>query len=172
MLAIRMQRTGRSGYAMYRVIVQESRRTPTSGKVIAYVGSYNPHTKATILETEKIDFYLSHGAQPTPRVVGLLKSEKIKLPKWIELPTKKSSVVRSPEKLRRNRPETEQTTTPEAVEPQPTEAVADSEPNVVAEEAPTTTEPEEQTQNEETETNNSPSETEAEESVNIESKDS
>ena len=35
MLAIRMQRTGRKGHAQFRVIVQESRRTPTSGNVVA-----------------------------------------------------------------------------------------------------------------------------------------
>ena len=44
MLAIRMQRTGRKGHAMFRVVVQESRLTPTSGRVVAMLGSYDPHS--------------------------------------------------------------------------------------------------------------------------------
>jgi hypothetical protein len=35
MLAIRMQRTGRKGHAMFRVVVQDSRLTPSSGRVVA-----------------------------------------------------------------------------------------------------------------------------------------
>ena len=49
MLAIRLQRLGRKGYPVYRLAVQESQRHPSSGRVVAYIGSYNPHTKqATI----------------------------------------------------------------------------------------------------------------------------
>ena len=72
MLAIRLQRLGRKGYPVYRVAVQESQRHPSSGRVVAYVGSYNPHTKAVKLDKEKIEKYLSTGAQPSPRVVKLL----------------------------------------------------------------------------------------------------
>ena len=80
MLAIRLQRLGRSGYPTYRVAVQEARRHPSSGRVVAYVGSYNPHTKETTLDTEKIELYLKNGAQPTPRVAKILKENKVKLP--------------------------------------------------------------------------------------------
>ena len=45
MLAIRLQRLGRKAYPVYRVAVQEAQRHPSSGRVVAYVGSYNPHTK-------------------------------------------------------------------------------------------------------------------------------
>ena len=57
MLVIRMQRTGRAGHAMFRVVVQDSRRTPTSGKVVAALGSYDPHTKAVTLDKDKAQFY-------------------------------------------------------------------------------------------------------------------
>jgi len=63
MLAIRLQRLGRKGYPVYRVAVQESRRHPSSGRVVAYVGSYNPHTKDTKIDHEKVTTYLSNGAQ-------------------------------------------------------------------------------------------------------------
>lgn len=107
MLAIRMQRTGRKGHAMFRVVVQDSRVTPTSGKVVALVGSYDPHAKAARLEKDKVSFYLKHGAQPSPRVVRLLQAEKVALPTWVQLPAEKKRLARHPEKLRANQPKTE-----------------------------------------------------------------
>lgn len=107
MLAIRLQRLGRSGYPTYRVAVQESRRHPSSGRVVAYVGSYNPHTKETKLDTEKIELYLSNGAQPTPRVAKILKENKVKLPEWVKFKSAKTSVTKNAEKLRKNQPKEE-----------------------------------------------------------------
>ena len=104
MLVIRMQRTGRKGHAQFRVVVQDSRRTPTSGKVVALLGSYNPHTKTSTVDKEKASFYLEHGAQPTERVARLLKSEGVKLPSWVKDPAKKEGKLRNPEKLRKNQP--------------------------------------------------------------------
>ena len=104
MLAIRMQRTGRKGHAMFRVIVQDSRLTPTSGKVVARLGSYDPHAKTVTIDKEKASFYLEHGAQPSPRVVRLLQSESVKLPSWVIVPTNKEGKVRNADKRRSTRP--------------------------------------------------------------------
>lgn len=104
MLAIRMQRTGRSGRATFRVIVQEARKSPTSGKVVALVGSYDPHSKVAILAKDKVAFYLEHGAQPSERTAQLLKTEGIKLPKWASYRQDRQAKLRHPDKLRRNRP--------------------------------------------------------------------
>ena len=104
MLVIRMQRTGRSGHAQFRVVVQDSRRTPTSGKIVAQVGSYNPHSKQTTLDKEKAQFYLDHGAQPSPRVARLLKAEGVKLPAWVEIEEGKKREVRNADKRRSTRP--------------------------------------------------------------------
>lgn len=116
MLAIRMQRTGRKGHAQFRVVVQDSRRTPTSGRVVAALGHFNPHTKSAVIDKEKAAFYLDHGAQPSDRVARLLKSEGVKLPKWVKLTTAKQGTTRNAEKLRKNRP---------AEEAAPQEAAAD-----------------------------------------------
>ncbi|MCB9823291.1 30S ribosomal protein S16 [Candidatus Nomurabacteria bacterium] len=125
MLAIRMQRTGRKGYPTYRVIVQEAHRQPTSGKVVANIGNYNPHTKEVNVDKEKAEFYLKNGAQPSDRVVYVFESEKISLPEWVKkTSTKKQKTIKNLEKLRRNQPEEE----------------------VVAEEAPAETEEEAQTE--------------------------
>lgn len=104
MLAIRMQRTGRHGHAMFRMIVQDSRRTPTSGNIVALLGNYDPHTKTAVFDKEKASYYLEHGAQPSDRVIFILKSQGVKLPSWVSLDNKKTATIRHEAKLRRNRP--------------------------------------------------------------------
>lgn len=88
MLAIRLQRIGRKKLAHYRLIAQEHRIQPTSGKVAAYLGSYNPHTKEVNLDKEKIEFYLGNGAQPSNRVAKLLQNEGVTLPDWVSITQK------------------------------------------------------------------------------------
>ena len=108
MLAIRLQRVGRKGLPVYRVAVQESQRHPSSGRVVAYVGSYNPHSKESRLDVEKVSVYLKNGAQPTPRVVRLLKEHKVALPAWVkDAASDKKGTTRNPEKLRKNQPKEE-----------------------------------------------------------------
>ncbi len=108
MLAIRLQRLGRKGYPVYRLAVQESQRHPSSGRVVAYVGSYNPHTKDAKVQVELAQKYLDNGAQPTPRVVKLLKDAGVKLPKWVkETSADKTKAIKNTEKLRKNQPKEE-----------------------------------------------------------------
>jgi small subunit ribosomal protein S16 len=102
MLAIRLQRHGRKGYAHYRFIVQDSRRSPYSGRVVAQIGHYNPHSKDVKLDKEKVKFYLDNGAHPSQTVAKILKSEKVRLPGWVEKPSNKKRSTKSPEKLRKN----------------------------------------------------------------------
>jgi small subunit ribosomal protein S16 len=104
MLVIRLQRTGRKGHAQFRIVVQDSRRTPTSGKIVAQVGTYNPHSKELNINKERAQHYLDHGAQPSERVITILKKEGLKLPEWVKDPSKKEGKLRNPEKLRRNQP--------------------------------------------------------------------
>ena len=104
MLAIRTQRTGRSGQAQFRVIVQDSRFSPTSGRVVAYLGSYNPHTKETTLDGEKLGQYLANGAQPSDRVASLMKKQGIKLPAWFKQSAPKKGAIKNPEKRRSTNP--------------------------------------------------------------------
>lgn len=104
MLAIRMQRLGRKGHPTYRVVVQDSRQTPTSGKYVALLGSYDPHAKTTTLVKEKAEFYLKNGAQPSDRVAALLQSEGVKMPSWVKIEKSKTKALKNPDKLRKNRP--------------------------------------------------------------------
>lgn len=121
MLAIRLQRVGRTGYATYRLAVQEASRHPSSGRVVAYVGIYNPHTKEAKVQVELAQKYLDNGAQPTPRVVKLLKDAGVKLPNWVQKFEKKTKTTRNGEKLRKNRPAVAEKPVVEAPE-EPTDA--------------------------------------------------
>jgi small subunit ribosomal protein S16 len=149
MLTIRMQRTGRTGHAQFRVVAQDRRFSPTSGRVAAHLGSYDPHTKKAQLDSQKIADYLEKGAQPSPRVIRLLKTEGIKLPKWVKEPAAKNKSTRNPEKLRKNRP---------------AEPKAEAKPSEEATEAPSTEAPAEETQSE------APANTPVEEAATEESK--
>jgi small subunit ribosomal protein S16 len=104
MLVIRMQRTGRSGHPMFRLVVQDSRRSPSRGKIVMQLGHYDPHQKTLVVNKEKAIYYLEHGAHPSDRVARLFKLEKINLPKWVQLEEKHARPVKDNTKLRRNRP--------------------------------------------------------------------
>ena len=107
MLAIRMQRNGRTHYPTYRIVVQEAQRHPLSGRVVAEVGNYNPDTKALTLDKEAVEKYLKNGAQPSTRVAFILKKNGVKLPDWVKLAPKKSVKAKHADKLRKNQPKEE-----------------------------------------------------------------
>lgn len=140
MLAIRMQRTGRSGHAQFRVIVQDSRFSPTRGRVVSYLGSYNPHTKAAAIDSEKAAKYLDNGAQPSDTVARLFKKEGIKLPDWVSIGEPKKRSVRSPEKRRSTAPAQPQDAQPTAEQPEENNP-EETEPETSAEEDQIPSEP-------------------------------
>jgi small subunit ribosomal protein S16 len=128
MLAIRLQRTGRSGHAQFRLIVQDSRFSPARSRVVAYVGSYDPHAKTAVIDGEKVSQYLANGAQPSERVALLLQKEGIKLPDWVKVKQSQKRTTRNPNKRRSTRPaEPEAAEAPQA-EAADTEAEAPEEP--------------------------------------------
>ncbi len=137
MLAIRMQRTGRKGHAQFRMVVQDSRRTPSSGNIVAALGSYNPHTKVAKLDTEKAAVYLNNGAQPSDRATALLQKEGVKMPSWVVQRANKAGIIRNADKLRRNQPK-EETAEVEAIVEEITEVEAISEEISESAEEPST----------------------------------
>jgi small subunit ribosomal protein S16 len=76
MLKLRLKRTGRKRSPSYRLVIMEntSRR---DGKPIEEVGYYNPLTKNSKFDVEKIKKWLSYGVQPTKTVSSLLKKAEI-----------------------------------------------------------------------------------------------
>ena len=124
MLAIRMQRNGRTHLPVYRIIVQEAQRHPLSGRVVAEVGFYNPHNKETTLNKEEVEKYLKNGAQPSTRVIRILKANKITLPKWVKDAPAKTAKAKHADKLRKNQPKAE---APAEATEAPAEAPAETE---------------------------------------------
>jgi len=133
MLAIRLQRNGRTHLPVYRIVVQESQRHPLSGRVVAEVGNYNPATKKTVLDTEKVNFYLKNGAQPSTRVARILKLEGIKLPKWVKAAPVKQAKAKHADKLRKNQPKEEAPAEAEAEAPAEEITTEESAPEATAE---------------------------------------
>lgn len=76
MLKLRLKRIGRKRSPAYRLVIMENtfRR---DGKPIDEVGYYNPISKESYFEIEKIQKWLSYGAKPTDVVSSLLKQSKI-----------------------------------------------------------------------------------------------
>lgn len=87
MLAIRLARTGRKKYPTYRIVAAESARA-TTGKFVAILGHYNPHTKEIVIKKDETLKYLGNGAQPSNAVIKLLQREKVELPAWAKLKTR------------------------------------------------------------------------------------
>ena len=71
-----MKAFGRRHRAFYRVCVADA-RTPRDGRVLEEVGYYDPMVPETdaraILKGERIDYWLSVGAQPSDKVAVLIK---------------------------------------------------------------------------------------------------
>lgn len=84
MLKIRLARTGKKKQANYRVVVADQRRAVTA-KFNEILGWYNPHTKELQVNNEKVEEWLSKGAQPSNTLAILLKKNGVKLPEWIKI---------------------------------------------------------------------------------------
>jgi small subunit ribosomal protein S16 len=76
MLKLRLKRTGRKRSPSYRLVVMEntSRRDV---RPVEEVGYYNPITKQSYFETDKIKKWLDYGVKPTETVFNLLKKADI-----------------------------------------------------------------------------------------------
>ncbi|MBU2264792.1 30S ribosomal protein S16, partial [Patescibacteria group bacterium] len=76
MLVIRLTRIGKKNQPAYRVVLTE-KTNPVRGKFIEILGSYNPRLKTKTLKAERIQYWLSKGAQTSATVHNLLVNEKI-----------------------------------------------------------------------------------------------
>ena len=71
---IRLKRMGRKFYAFYRVVIADSRKK-RDGKVIEQIGIYDPNKQPSLIQidSERAQYWLGVGAQPSEPVVKLLK---------------------------------------------------------------------------------------------------
>jgi len=76
MLKIRLSRIGKKGQAYFRVVVVEHTKKP-KGEYLELLGTYNPHEKVLNVKKDRIEHWVSKGAQPSPTVNNLLVNYKI-----------------------------------------------------------------------------------------------
>lgn len=74
MLKIRLTRMGAKGQPHYRIVVQEA-RSKRDGRYVENLGHYDPLTEPStiVVNTERAEYWLGVGAQPTDSVASLLK---------------------------------------------------------------------------------------------------
>ena len=79
MLTIRLARSGAKKRPFYHISVADS-RMPRDGRFVERVGYYNPIASGQEIrlqiDVERIDYWISKGAQPSDRVLNLLKQNK------------------------------------------------------------------------------------------------
>jgi small subunit ribosomal protein S16 len=71
---IRLKRLGKIRAPYYRIVVADS-RTKRDGRVIEEIGQYHPTEEPSVIkvDSERAQYWLSVGAQPTEQVEALLK---------------------------------------------------------------------------------------------------
>jgi small subunit ribosomal protein S16 len=71
-----MKRLGRAHRPYFRICAMD-KRTPRDGRVLEELGAYDPSVEDTdaraVLKKERIDYWLSVGAQPSEKVAVLIK---------------------------------------------------------------------------------------------------
>ena len=74
MVSIRLRREGTKNSPYYRVVVA-NQRSPRDGKFIEQVGVYDPRKPGenSKLAIERLDYWISQGAQPSDTVRSLLR---------------------------------------------------------------------------------------------------
>jgi len=112
---IRLKRMGKIRTPFYRIVVADS-RTKRDGRVIEEIGTYNPKTEPSTINvvSERAQYWLSVGAQPTEAVAAILKltgdiggKASLKTP---EAKTSKEDLFNEALKDLHNAPKTEATT--------------------------------------------------------------
>ena len=76
MLKLRLKKIGRKRQPSYRLVIMENKNR-RDGRPIDQVGYYNPITKQSYFEVEKIIKWIEVGVKPTHTVANLLNKAEI-----------------------------------------------------------------------------------------------
>jgi small subunit ribosomal protein S16 len=76
-VSIRLRREGSLNRPYYKVVVAD-RRSPRDGKFIEIIGTYDPKKTGhnSTLKLDRIDHWISKGAQPSDTVRSLIKKNR------------------------------------------------------------------------------------------------
>lgn len=78
MVSIKLRRIGKKGQASFRIVVSET-RSKADGKFIEDLGWIDPHTNKFELSKDRVEYWLSNGAQPTETAFDYIKKSGIEL---------------------------------------------------------------------------------------------
>jgi small subunit ribosomal protein S16 len=76
-VSIRLRREGAKNRPYYKVVVTDS-QSPRDGKFIEIIGTYDPKMPShnSSLNVERVEYWISKGAQPSDTVRSLIKKNK------------------------------------------------------------------------------------------------
>ena len=143
MVTIRLARGGAKKRPFYGIMVADSRRSPR-GRFIERVGFFNPRAvggeERLRVDTDRVDYWISKGAQPSDRVASLLK-QFAKGPEALEAETAKLVAATEAKKAAADKAEADAVKAQAAAEAEAkkaaeAEAAAEEAPAADAEEAP------------------------------------
>jgi small subunit ribosomal protein S16 len=77
MLTIRLHRVGKTNQPSFKIVVVDKRVSAAAGKFCEEVGFINRIAKQTKLNKDRISYWISKGAIPSPTVNNILVSEKL-----------------------------------------------------------------------------------------------
>lgn len=77
MLKIRLQRVGKTNDPYFRLVVTPHTHKAQTGKATEILGSYNVQKGDYNFYTDRIKYWLSVGAQPSPTVKNVLIDQKV-----------------------------------------------------------------------------------------------
>src|SRR3989338_9485752 len=105
MLMIRLQRTGRKHIPSFRVVLTDKRNSTKSGKTLETLGSFNAENdKERNLDTERIKYWLSKGAQLSGTLHNYLIEQKIITGKKINVLPKKRPIKKEEKENKEEKP--------------------------------------------------------------------
>ena len=104
-LKIRLARGGAKKRPFYRIVVAEA-TAPRDGRFVERVGSYNPilpsgHAERLVLNAERLQYWMSVGAQPTERVARFMGTAGIiAMPAQANRPDKSQPKQKAQERMK------------------------------------------------------------------------
>jgi len=104
-LKIRLARGGAKKRPFYRIVVAEA-TSPRDGRFVERVGSYNPilaagHPERIVLNTERLKYWMSVGAQPTERVARFMgQAGLIAMPTNAQRPSQSQPKKKAQERMK------------------------------------------------------------------------
>ena len=142
MVTIRLARGGAKKRPFYGIMVADQRRSPR-GKFIERVGFFNPRAmggeERLRIDTERVDYWISKGAQPSDRVASLIK-QFAKGPEALEAEKAKLAAAKEAKKAAAAKAEADAVKAQEAAEAEAAKVEAEAakaeEAESAAEEAP------------------------------------